>query len=77
MGKAEAKCCSCGKDLQQIVWNTKGDLLVCVNSLCYKYRTPQGSVENERTYKELGDKGQFGLPRKGGNSVKEKGCQGS
>ena len=73
MGKTEAKCCSCGKNLQQIVWNTKGDLLICVNSLCYKYRTPQGSVENERTYKELGDKRQFGLPRKGGNSGKEKG----
>ena len=46
-GKARAipnLCKSCGEPLQQIPWNTRGDMLVCQNWHCSQVNNPQGWV---------------------------------
>lgn len=47
--KEENKFCrSCGGLLKQAKWNTKGDVLVCDNANCTRFRQPQGFVRVDR-----------------------------
>lgn len=39
------RCSLCREPLTQIAWNTSGDILICENSRCVRYRQPQGSID--------------------------------
>lgn len=37
-------CRECKSQLYRLVWNTKGDMLLCNNLWCQRYRQPQGFI---------------------------------
>lgn len=46
-------CLRCNSPLKVMKWNTKGDVLVCGNSICALFHQPQGFNQINQTMKEV------------------------
>ena len=51
--KEAMKCQHCGGKITQTPWNTRGDVLVCMNTHCVAYRRPVGHVSIELSFNDL------------------------
>jgi len=51
--KEVKKCQHCGGELTQAPWNTRVDILLCMNGNCVAYRRPAGHVAIEESFENF------------------------